>query len=435
MFIAVSYSTSDPDVIIDIEFIFTQLFMLDYLLRLYISQDSLRFFFSGVAFLDFITVIPAVVSWMMTGFGHFETDVAVILQCVRVMRVFRVFRIIRVIRGLSLTASHAFQRQVFVLVLTVLSLIFAAAGMFQILESTPSSEYAFHKAVYYAAITVIGRPGVPFSTASTAIFVTLLGLTAATVIPTFVAELIRLWYDAASLDSYTPDAESAHVIICGDTNAARLRNLVAQFTHPTRDPNDISPVVILSEAKPEGALRMLIEEHKGTGAVRHVRGAGRRAGDLLRAGAASARAVVVLNYRSDKDATAADTEVLSTVMAVKNVRPSLRIVAQLQRPRRRNALRLVPGWREGDKAVASIALGHTLLGLGAHLPGLATLVTNLVRRARADGGAGGSGVEGKRSGLALVSDVAVRAWNLLMWGEGGGAPLPPKMKQQMGVRM
>jgi hypothetical protein len=145
MFIAVSYSTSDPDVVIDIEFFFTMCFMADYALRLYIAQDSLRFFFSGVSLLDFITVVPAVVSWAMTGFGHFETDVAVITQCVRVMRVFRVFRIIRVLRSASLSASGAFQRQVLVLVLTVISLIFAAAGMFQILESTPSAEYAFHR--------------------------------------------------------------------------------------------------------------------------------------------------------------------------------------------------------------------------------------------------------------------------------------------------
>ena len=39
-------------------------------------------------------------------------------------------------------------------------------------------EYPFHKAVYYAAITVIGRPGVPIDTAATALFITGLGMTA-----------------------------------------------------------------------------------------------------------------------------------------------------------------------------------------------------------------------------------------------------------------
>ncbi len=41
-----------------------------------------------------------------------------------------------------------------------------------------ATEYPFHKAVYYAAITVIGRPGVPIETAATAVFITGLGMTA-----------------------------------------------------------------------------------------------------------------------------------------------------------------------------------------------------------------------------------------------------------------
>jgi hypothetical protein len=162
--------------------------------------------------------------WLMA--GGLESRIQVIVQCVRVMRVFRVFRIIRVVRSLSLASSFAFQRQVFVLVVTVLSLIFAAAGMFQILESTPDVEYPFHKAVYFAAITVIGRPGVPFAAAATALFLTVLGATAATVIPTFVAELIRLWFDSSALETYVGNPETPHVVLCGDTNVSRLRALV-----------------------------------------------------------------------------------------------------------------------------------------------------------------------------------------------------------------
>lgn len=400
----------------DIEFFFTCYFFADYCLRLYIAQDSLAFFFSGVSLLDFVTVVPAIVTWLMSGLTAFETDVQLIVQCIRVMRVFRIFRVIRVIRVISVNQSFAFQRQVFVLVMTVLSLVFAAAGLFQIFESAPGREYPFHKAVYYAAITVIGRPGVPFTATVTAVFLTVLALSAATIIPTFVAELIRLWYDNSALDWYTPNPEAPHVIVCGDTNASRLRVLVTQYFHPSRDPNELGPVVILAEGKPEGALRALLEQYKHSGAVQYVRGSGRRAADLRRAAAAHASAAIVLNYRADKDAGTADTEVLSTVMAIKSVKPGMRVLAQLHRPRKRTQLQLVPGWGGADRAFAAHALGMTMVGVGAYVPGFPTLVTQLLRR---DGGAAdGGAVGGARAGGVVATARA--AWATLLRGEAAG---------------
>jgi hypothetical protein len=44
----------------------------------------------------------------------------------------------------------------------------------------------------------------------------------------FVAELIRVWYDNAALDTYKGAPDLRHVIVCGDTNVSRLRALAAQ---------------------------------------------------------------------------------------------------------------------------------------------------------------------------------------------------------------
>jgi voltage-gated potassium channel len=407
MFIFVAYAAYDPEGVQDIEFFFTIYFFADYMLRLYIARDSLVFFFSLVSMLDFITVIPAIVMWLMSGLQNLESNVQVIVQCIRVMRVFRIFRVIRVIRVISVSQNFAFQRQVFVLVMTVLSLVFAAAGLFQIFESQPGKEYPFHKAVYYAAITVIGRPGVPFTATFTPVFLTILALIAATIIPTFVAELIRLWYDNAALDFFPGNPEAPHTIVCGDTNASRLRVLVNQYFHSSRDPNDLAPICILAEPKPEGALRQLLEQHKHSGNVVYVRGSGRRTADLRRAGANLAKTVIVLNYRSDKDAQSSDTEVLSTVMAVKNVKPNMNVLAQLHRAKKRHQLKLVPGWTEGDKALASLSLGATLVGIGTLMPGFATLVTNLIRRGQSEHAPDTSSIQGK----------AEAGWRVFLRGE------------------
>ncbi len=232
-------------------------------------------------------------------------------------------------------------RQVFVLATTVISMIFLAAGFYQILESSAllgGAQYSFQKAVYYAAITVIGRPGVPFVSTLTPVFLTVAALMSATIIPTFVAELIRVWYDNATLETYAGAPDLRHVIVCGDTNVSRLRALADQYLHKARDPDTVTPLVVMGDAKPEGALRVFVDQYKHSGQVVYIRGSARRAADLRRAGLARAKCVIVLNYRSDKDAAAADTEALSTVMAVKNARPEIRVLAQLQvrgRSRRR----------------------------------------------------------------------------------------------------
>ena len=67
--------------------------------------------------------------------------------------------------------------------------------------------------------------------------------------------------------------------------------------------------MLLAETKPEGALKQFIDTYKHSGLVRYIRGSGRRAPDLRRAGVTGASAVLVLNYRADKDAAFADTEV------------------------------------------------------------------------------------------------------------------------------
>ena len=318
-------------------------------------------------------------------------------------------------------------------------MIFLAAGFYQILESSAllgGAQYSFQKAVYYAAITVIGRPGVPFVSTLTPVFLTVAALMSATIIPTFVAELIRVWYDNATLETYAGAPDLRHVIVCGDTNVSRLRALADQYLHKARDPDTVTPLVVMGDAKPEGALRVFVDQYKHSGQVVYIRGSARRAADLRRAGLARAKCVIVLNYRSDKDAAAADTEALSTVMAVKNARPEIRVLAQLQvrgrsrrrrtgcscrataegptgallspaqRPRKRNHLKVVPGWRDDDKSIAGLALAMTLVGLGTHVPAFPTLIINLVRH--------GAQLGGVQSAIAAK---ALPWWQVILYGD------------------
>ena len=54
------------------------------------------------------------------------------------------------------------------------------------------------------------------------------------------------------------------------------------------------------------------------------------------------------------------------------------LLAQLRRPRARDHLMCLPGWRDTDRAVAVTSLSMTMLGVGCLIPGLPTLLTNLI---------------------------------------------------------
>ncbi len=98
--------------------------------------------------------------------------------------------------------------------------------------------------------------------------------------------------------------------------------------------------------------------------MKYIRGSARRPADLTRCGVASASTVIVLCHRTDKDAAEADTEVVSTCLAIKAASRSARVLLQLRRPRSRDHLMCLPGWRDQDRAVAVSSLSMTLLGVG-----------------------------------------------------------------------
>ena len=137
------------------------------------------------------------------------------------------------------------------------------------------------------------------------IMVTITIFVAASVIPAFVAELARLYFETQGRDSYKSDPATPHVVVCGDINTSRLKALLGQFFHKSRDPELLCPVVVLSDAKYEGGLRALIEQQRYGGSVSYVRGIARQPGDLQRAGVQHAATVIVLCSRSGVNADTA----------------------------------------------------------------------------------------------------------------------------------
>jgi len=374
------FTTPDPPWAVSIEIILTIYFLFDYLLRLFLATDRMAFYFSYLSVLDFITIIPGLLTICIAETA-FAPEAFIVSQT---LRVFRIFRAVRLLGLVILSSSTSLIKQGIVLGVMLIAIIFASSAIFQILDSTPGDDgfVVFHKAFLYMTMTVLGRPPIPSHTMPAQIFLTFVIFAGSFLLPAFVAEMARIYFEQQGMEVYTPTlATGQHVIVCGAINTSRLKAFLLQFFHKSRDPDLLCPVVVLCEQKYEGSLKVMIEQTKYAGNVRYIRGSARKPADLQRAALKSASTVVVLCHRTaDVDGAKADSEVVSSALAIKSINRKVRLLSQIRRPRTRDHLMCLPGWRDSDRAVAVSSLSMTLVGVGALIPGLPTLLTNLIHQ-------------------------------------------------------
>jgi voltage-gated potassium channel len=224
----------------------TILFIIDYLLRWYISNNRFTYPFGFFAIIDLLACLPVIISWVLLA-GNIPTFAAI--NILRVVRVFRVLRIIRTFKMLNASLDPVTEA-LFTVTFTVICLIFIGAGVFHLLEqelytainssireeydgnpANPGSIY-FLDAAYYMVVTLftIGYGDFYPITASGRMFLVFLILSAIVLIP---IQLNGLSEALVSRSIYTVafdfDPIAPHVIILGSSETNRQTTYVSEF--------------------------------------------------------------------------------------------------------------------------------------------------------------------------------------------------------------
>lgn len=108
-----------------LDFVTTGFFMVDYLLNFLSASPKIVHFFSPSSFVDILTILPI---WLSMSVRNFRT--LAILRFVRILRLVRILRAFKVLRSLN-----GVRRQVITLILTLITLVFMAAGVIDIMEN------------------------------------------------------------------------------------------------------------------------------------------------------------------------------------------------------------------------------------------------------------------------------------------------------------
>ena len=134
-----------------IEWIFTILFSLEYLLRIYCIRLPSSYIFSFFGIIDFLAILPTYISFFIPGAGVFS-----VIRILRVLRVFRVLKLVQFMGEAELLrqAMIASKRKIFVYLFFLLNLVIVLGSIMYLVEGEDSGFDSIPRSIYWAVVTL-----------------------------------------------------------------------------------------------------------------------------------------------------------------------------------------------------------------------------------------------------------------------------------------
>ena len=134
-----------------LEWLFTVLFTVEYVLRIYCSPNPWKYIRSFYGIVDLLSILPAYL-------GLLYTDISYLLV-IRVLRVLRVFRILKLFRYISdanvlLRSLMTARRKILVFFLFVLILAIIFGSLMFIVEGPANGFTSIPRSVYWTVVTI-----------------------------------------------------------------------------------------------------------------------------------------------------------------------------------------------------------------------------------------------------------------------------------------
>jgi voltage-gated potassium channel len=135
----------------DIEWFFTALFALEYVLRLISVRRPFRYATSFFGLVDLLAILPTFLSLLLPGTQYLFT--------VRVLRLLRIFRILKLTEYLSeasviINALRASQRKIIVFILSVITVVVIIGSLMYIVEGEENGFTSIPTSIYWAIVTL-----------------------------------------------------------------------------------------------------------------------------------------------------------------------------------------------------------------------------------------------------------------------------------------
>jgi len=134
-----------------IEWLFTIVFTVEYLLRLICVGRPLKYAFSFYGVVDLLAIIPTYVSLLLPGSQY--------LLVIRILRILRIFRILKLVPYLGearllMKALRASSHKIAVFIYTVLTLVVIFGSLMYVIEGGANGFTSIPRSIYWAIVTL-----------------------------------------------------------------------------------------------------------------------------------------------------------------------------------------------------------------------------------------------------------------------------------------
>lgn len=133
------------------EWVFTIMFTVEYLLRIYCIGKPSKYIKSFYGIIDLLAILPTYVSLFVVG-----THYLIVIRALRILRVFRILKLAQYLGEAALlsTAIKASGRKIFVFIFTVIILVTILGSFMYLIESKENGFTSIPRSIYWAIVTL-----------------------------------------------------------------------------------------------------------------------------------------------------------------------------------------------------------------------------------------------------------------------------------------
>lgn len=133
------------------EWVFTILFTIEYMLRIFTSYHKFKYIFSFYGIIDLLAILPTYLSLILIGYQYL-----IIIRVLRLLRIFRILKLYRFIGASRHLASSlkASRHKIAVFLSTVMAIVVVMGAAMYLIEGPENGFRSIPESIYWAIITL-----------------------------------------------------------------------------------------------------------------------------------------------------------------------------------------------------------------------------------------------------------------------------------------
>ncbi len=139
------------DIFYAAELAFTVMFSIEYLARIYCSEDRRRYITSFYGIIDLLATLPTYLALIVPGAQHL-----LVIRIFRVLRIFRVFKLFKYMSeaNILLRSIRSARHKITVFFITVVTLVIVFGSLMYLIEGPQRGFTSLPQSIYWAIVTV-----------------------------------------------------------------------------------------------------------------------------------------------------------------------------------------------------------------------------------------------------------------------------------------